>query len=151
MYTSKTHFKRLNENASGQAEPTKTRRSLDKPFNFIEQCLFWREKCHSPDPKHPNRHEKVVVCHTTEREGLPTFKEIILHECKAHNDDLGEQVRFRVLQAVSDLHAADVHYHQRCRLSFRNIPLIDSSSKTFDEAFDHVISSLPGDRAKIWN
>ena len=64
---------------------------------------------------------------------------------------MGEKVRSRILQAVSDLPAADARYHQRCRLSFRNIPLNPSSIKSCDEAFNHVTNRILEDKTKIWN
>ena len=92
----------------------RTCRSDISPFNFKEHCLICGEKCcPKPAPKYANRWRRVIQCRTADRgSNQSTFKDVIIDACDLRNDDWGQQVRPLVEGAVSDLHAADTHYHK---------------------------------------
>ena len=54
--------------------------------------------------------------------------------------------------AVSDLHAADAHYHKDCRVSFMYQKSTSAAVKGHkDESLQAVISVLSEDQSQIWN
>lgn len=61
------------------------------------------EKCDmDPDPRHPDRWRKAVVCRTADRPGRQTFKEAILEVCESRKDEHARHVKLRIMGAVSD-------------------------------------------------
>ncbi|KAK4328552.1 hypothetical protein Pmani_001029 [Petrolisthes manimaculis] len=94
--------------------PLKSSRRLGTTIlNFKEHCVSCDEKCLPLDPRHPDKWRKVYQCRTTE-----DYKQKILLNCDEHNDDLANEVRVRLSGVVTDLHAADVQYHneEECRI-----------------------------------
>ncbi len=62
----------------------------------------------------PSRWREVVQCRTDDRLGQKTFKTVILETCNERGDCKANDICMRVLEATSDLHAADVQYHKDC-------------------------------------
>ena len=65
--------------------------------------------------------------------------------CSVRNDNWADQVRLRVQDAISDLHAADARYHVNCKSSFmspKNVNVantsVQSSEDDLDVAFEYV-------------
>ena len=111
------HLKRSGISPATSKVPVKhTRRSDVEVFNFREKCFYCGEICTlKPDPKNPKRWQKALLCRTVDRPGKATFKETILSVCEARDDDWAKRVEVRIRGAVSDLHAADARYHDKCR------------------------------------
>ena len=102
--------------SSNEHLPTKHTRSDIKQFEFRKNCLFCGETCALiPDPHHPDRWRKAVLCRTADRPGRQSFREAILEACGSRKDEWARQVEVRIMGAVSDLHAADARYHDDCR------------------------------------
>ena len=82
--------------------------------------MFCGKLCElKPDPRNPTRWKKVVRCATANYEDNEGgFKKTILDICDKRNDVQAEEVRRRVEGAVTDLHAADAIYHQKCGAEF---------------------------------
>ena len=83
------------------------------------------------------------MCKTSDRVGLPTFKEQLLSVCDQRNDSWAMEVRVRLndVRASHDLHAADGRYHEKCRKLFSNKRNVSSASlgdKVIDEYFDRL-------------
>ena len=90
------------------------------PFNFSEHCIFGGKICvlHK-GPKNPSRWGKAVLCRASDRgPSNKRFKEVIFDVCKNRNDEWALQVEVQLQGAISDLHAADAHYHDDCRTNF---------------------------------
>ena len=69
----------------------------------------------TPDPKRPDRWNKATICRTAdEGKGNKTFKEVVLDVCEKRNDVITHQVSIRVQGAISDLHASNGKYHDKC-------------------------------------
>ena len=70
-------------------------------------------------------------------------------------DEWEKEVEVRLAGAVSDLHAADVRYHDDCRKKFMGKRNVESSSKEsveqVDHAFDATVSEMISDRLRIWS
>lgn len=52
-------------------------RSQVSAFEYSENCLFCGLICESKDPKHPEWWKPVKQCQTVERQGIPSFKDVI--------------------------------------------------------------------------
>ena len=164
-YTSTYHIKRYTAtkaSTSIDSEPVikRRRRSQDNvTFNFKEHCIFCGDMCEmEPDPRHPSRWRRVIKCRNSDRVQSPiTLKENILSTCEKRNDDWANQVRLRIQGAVSDLSAADAHYHKDCLTRFTSERNIKSSicnkheTLQADDAFEFVVRLILSDRSKIWN
>ena len=75
-----------------------------------KQCLFCGKRCDlEKDDKHPDRWQEAYLCKTSDRVGLPTFKEHLLSICDQRNDGWAMEVRVRLndVRATHDLHVAD--------------------------------------------
>ena len=131
-------------------------------FDFREHCLFCGQVCvMDVDPKNPNRWRRVVLCRTVCKvnRDAKTFLESIIETCNKRNDDQAQQVKLRVLGAVSDLHAADARYHKDCRDSFMPLRSVTFAAKastskqhtSIEEAFLSTVSDIEVDKSKIWN
>ena len=86
------------------------------------------------------------------------IKDVLIGICNDRNDELAEDIRMRLLGAVSDLHAADARYHVHCRNKFTAPKAIalaavnsEKQSNESDMAYDNVIRTLKHDEDKIWN
>jgi len=164
-YTSKSHLQRHLKHHPDDAEkvdvPTekKSRRSeTASVFAFREDCLFCGMECvMDVDPKNPSRWRKVVLCRTANRgPHQKSFKDTILEVCEQRKDEQSQQVKLRVIGALSDLHAADARYHKDCRDSFmvpRSIQTAATNpiSTESDTAFLSTTSELEADKSKMWN
>jgi len=83
------------------------------------------------------------------------MKEVILAVCHKQNDRWAEEVELRLCGALSDLHAADVRYHNDCKPAFmapKAIQHAHTSKDTVDadEAFKEVISIMESDKERLW-
>ena len=160
-YTSKTNLQRLLKRSEGHTEEapaSKQRRRSDTPkFDFMEHCLFCGEPCDlNKDYKNPGRWRQAFLCRTAERGEQQTFKQSILDVCNAHQDEIGQTVKMRVLAGVSDLHAADARYHDDCRKAFMSPRSVASASRPqesdeFDPAISATIATMKFDMSRIWN
>ena len=83
--------------------------------------------------------------------GSRGLKEIIFKACEKRKDTLSEQVRVRMGEVLTDLHAADVRYHVDCKATFVSPKSIEAaasgrfkitSTELNDTAFDSVIKYL---------
>ena len=84
-YTSKTHIsraikKRKSVSNDGETSSKISRRSSIASFDFKQDCFFCADKCMlNPDPKHPDRWKKAMLCRTSDRGvGHLSFKEVVL-------------------------------------------------------------------------
>ena len=157
-YTSKHKIARfLHKQQQCQCEqppPKRTRRSeTQSEFSFQTHCIFCGGKCtEQKDYRHPGRWRPVSRCRTIGSTNQ-NFKEAILQACHDRNDQWAEDVKLRVLSAVSDLHAADARYHRDCRPSFMG----PKSMKAFeskphkDQAFCKLITDMESDMSKLWS
>ena len=130
-YTSKHHIKRFVSHSEVAIEQNvepiakRSRRSTERGFSFKENCIFCGEACLPLDPRHPDRWRRVIMCRTADQgNSQSTFKDAILQTCELQNDKWADEVRSRVLLALSDLHPADGKYHKACLSAFKcNIPI----------------------------
>ena len=77
------------------------------------------------------------------------LKDVILNQCNARNDDLGETVRTRF---GSDLHAVNARYHNKCHITFfSKHKNVKSYEPPEDQAFVFLCESMDQDRKRIWN
>ena len=74
------------------------------------------------------------------------------------NDNLADQVRLRVQDAISDLHVADARYHVNCKsscMSPKNVNVANTSVKSseddLDVAFKYVTGLMLEDKSRVWN
>ena len=84
------------------------------------------------------------------------YKSHVFGVCDARNDRLGQIVKARVLSALSDLLAADAHYHHSCCRTFfdlRSTTTSPSESPSFnsDHAFLLVCNKMLENRTKFWS
>ena len=100
--------------------PKRAKRSEVPKFNFQQHCIYCGEECLvKKDPKNPSRWRPAYICTQFVRMGhKQSLKQELLEKCDERNDEWASQVRVRVCGAVSDLHAADAHYHKSCRVTF---------------------------------
>ena len=141
--------------SSNEPLPTKRTWSDIKQFEFRENCLFCSERCALiPDPRHPDRWRKAVLCRTADRPGRQSFKEAILEACGSRKDEWARQVEVRIMGAVSDLHAADARYHDDCRKSFISQRSVVFASKESiqckDRALNSTVSEMRSDKSRVW-
>ena len=87
-----------------------------------------------------------MYCRTTDRgKSQKLFKETILKTYSERNDKWAEEVRYRVLQATSDLHAGDGQCHKDCFSSFDcNKPAIIKVNNLQD-VFKAVVNTMIND------
>ena len=160
MYTSKTHLDRIRKKQSNTStsEPSlkRSKRSLDKLFNFRTDCLFCGSLCEEIDAKHPDRWRKFSLVRTVDRPGKDNYKETILQVCKLRNDEWSQEVIVRISGAISDLHAADARYHCDCRKLFMHSKYLDllqadNPHEEEDASLQMIINCMVGDDQHIWN
>lgn len=110
----------MHESASNnQPKPKIMRRSEHSAFDFQQHCAFGGEKCiMKPDPHHPGHWRTAKLCRTADLGKGTSFKDAILNVCHQRKDAWAKEVEHRVLGAISNLHAADAHYHNDCRCKF---------------------------------
>ena len=116
-YTSKLHIARCKKTPK-EPEPKRLCRSNENFFDFQSDCFFCGKECVEKDAKHPDRWKTFFHVRTVYMKNWEPFKDFILKICDIRSDSWSSDVKFRVNSALSDLHAADAHYHQDCRLSF---------------------------------
>ena len=109
---------------------------------FKEHCIFCGEKIFQFNTQDPDRWRKVVYCRTADRgKSQKSFKETILKTYSERNDKWAEEVRYRVLQATSDLHTGDGQYHKDCFSSFKcNKPVSIKVNNLLDNVFNTMIN-----------
>ena len=78
--------------------------------------------------------------------------------CDSRVDSLADSVRVRVSGALSDLYAADGHYHRDCYKSFmghRNVSTartnVEQDDDDTDNAFIALVGDVTEDKAHVWN
>ena len=107
-----------------------------------------------PDPRHPDRWRKAVLCRTAGRPGRQSFKEAILEACGSRKDKWARQVEVHIMGAVSDLHAADAHYHDDCQKSFMSqhsvVLASKESSQCKDSALNSTVSEMRSEKSHVW-
>ena len=161
-YTSKWHINRRKRQRkkSESNEPCVKRvhrSSTVETFNWKEDCLFCAKPCKiEKDPKHPDRWEEAYLCRTSERSniGREQYKKTLLDICDKRGDEWAEQVRIRLndSRALSDLHAADGRYHEKCRKLFTNALNVSISGSKgrknvpTEKAFTDLIDKMVADK-----
>ena len=96
------------------------------------------------------------MCRTADMPGGKSFKNSILQKCDERGDAHSNEVRVRVMEAITDLHAADAQYHKDCYLSFmpkRNVQSAGSSikdTKDRDYSLDNLIEVMKSTPDYIW-
>lgn len=164
-YTSKEKIERVRKSQKRKAEDegvrTTTRshtKVADKGvFEYKRDCMFCSEECLPIDDRHPERWDRVRKCMTkerfdTERNPLPTMKDMLLDVAEQRNDDMARRVKLH-LAFVSDLPSAECKYHVRCYNSFTKVPTYaDLPPGSADEnALREVIQYMSRDRSRLWN
>lgn len=102
-------------------------------FDFKEHCLFCPDvtPCSvEQDSIAPLKYRRAAsLVRTDKLANGQDYKQKLLGVCTERNDQLGHLVRDRILGAgLSDLHALDARYHQKCCKQFHNIPRANSDS-----------------------
>ena len=159
-YTSSYHINRYlkrtgSSSSSNEPLPTKRTWSDIKQFEFRENCLFCGETCALiPDPRHPDRWQKAVLCRTADHPGRQSFKEAILEACGSQKNKWARQVEVCFMGAVSNLHAADAHYHDDCQKSFisqRSVVFESKeSSQCKDSTLNSAVSEMRSEKSHVW-
>ena len=164
-YTSKEKIERVRKSQKRKAEDegvrTTTRshtKVADKGvFEYKRDCMFCSEECLPIDDRHPERWDRVRECMTkerfdTERNPLPTMKDMLLDVAEQRNDDVTRRVKLH-LAFVSDLPSAECKYHVHCYNSFTKVTTYaDLPTGSADEnALKEVIEYMNRDRSRIWN
>lgn len=139
--------KRKDDCCGSESEPPicKVRRSQVPEFQFDKHCLICGEECTPKDPKNPSRWNRVIKCETTDRPGLPPFKDVLLDACEQRNDDWGRKVEIRIKGALTDLPAADAQYHKKCYVDFMSIPVYVNLSFNTDAIDDDALKPVVDD------
>ena len=165
-YISSTHIQRhlKRKSFSSSVEilsPPKVslRSSTKVTFDVNKHCIFCGNECRmTPDPKHPDRWNKATLCRTADRgESNKSFKEVILTTCDKRNDEVANQVRIKIQGAISDLHASNGRYHDKCKNNFMASRSIASASRKDadenpnDTAFSNLISHMVSNASHIWS
>ena len=118
------HLKKLgidSRSSSSSRPPLKRARRSDSNFDFKQQCFYCGEACAlTPSKTNSSRWRRSYLCRTADRGTTKTFKETVMEICRQRNDKWAQEVQVRLEGAVSDLHAADAHYHDGCRKKFMN-------------------------------
>lgn len=89
-----------------------TLRSKTPKFDFTTHCLFCSEVLPTSSRLTTKRKKKISNVET-----MP-FKQNILDRAKERNDEWGEMVAKRIIEASSDLVAAEAKYHRNCAQDF---------------------------------
>ena len=120
-------------------------------FDFKEHCLF----CCDVTPcsvertgKLPLKYRRAAsLVRTDKLANGQDYKQKLLDICTERGDQLGHVVRDCILGAgLSDLHALDARYHQKCCKRFHNIPRSssDSSSSSYNTADQQALVDTLG-------
>ena len=83
------------------------------------------------------------------------MKDAILERCREHPDKWAQDVEFRVLYAVNDLHAVDARYHKDYKPAFkapRSVKgvLMSQNPAVKVQAFQAVVSKMEEDMDQLW-
>ena len=99
-----------------------------------------------------------LLCRTADRgEGNKSFKEVILTTCGKRNDEVANQVRIRIQGAISDLHASNGRYHDKCKnncmapRSIASASRKDADENPNDTAFSNLTSRMVSNASHIWS
>ena len=146
--------KRKLENTQQSTSIKRLRSSRTSVYEPLLHCVYCGETCDiNRDPKHPDRWRPAYVRRTCKIDGND-LKTKILEACDLRDDLSSDQVRVRVLAPISDLHAADVRYHNDCRLIFfsrKNITEQDTCQRSSAEiAFSDLVLSMKHSTEKVW-
>jgi hypothetical protein len=155
-YCSKRHIARLvakrEKPESDEVSRSSKRLRSQQCFNFDEHCLFCGEDCCIIRPKkHPDRWREAYICRTVDRDGDVPFKDTVINHAKQREDEWGQDVLFRTLGAVSDLHAVNARYHVDCRTKFFYQAAATNIFNQKDMPLAELVKIMISDRAKIWN
>ena len=100
---------------------------------------------------------QLIFAHNFKNRAKTSLKQEIFEKCDEQNDEWSSQVRVRVCGVVSDLHAADAHYHKSCRATFMS-PKSTSAARQEEQQEGHedksleiIINVLNEHQSKIWN
>ena len=147
-HTSTSHIARFlkkkhKANEAHEPESKRLRRLVEDQFNFRENCLFCGKKCEEKDRKHPDRWKKYFLVRTIYTKSWENFKDFILKICDIRCDTWSADVKFRVNSALSDLHVADVRYHQDCKTLFLHSKYVDLlAQKSYETLADPALDYL---------
>ena len=122
-------------------------------FSFKEHCLFCGQICElKPNPKNPKYWKKAFLCRTADRPGKRQFKHAVLEECIRIDDQQSRDVQLRVSGAVSDLHAAEARYHDKCSKLFflRTFATPQQRHESQEDTFRQLIHTIRVDRTRMW-
>ena len=163
-YTSSSNTAKFMSSSNAGNPPTKKLRSSQGSFDFFTQCMYCGEHCDiSKDSKHPDRWRPAYICRSTVSEHDRTpYRKFILDKCTARNDTWANEVRIRVLGAVSDLHAAEARYHKDCMSRFFSnrvrpsdqnyqAKITSHNQDAPDLAWNYLITAMSNDRNRMWN
>ena len=159
-YTSDFHINRHileQKSAKNDAGPSakRNRRSSTTPFAWKTHCFFCGEICIlEMDERHPDRWREAYLCRTADRKHGPDYKQVLLQICAQRKDQWADEVRTRLSDVITDLHAADARYHNDCRKSFtgtRNIEFAQGAEEeSIDEAYNKVVQLIRSEKTKVW-
>ena len=146
---------------SYEGDTKKRLRHSSEIFDFQTHCLYCLEDCDIvKDKKHPSRWRPASLVKTTFRGQTrqQPYNEYLLQKCEERNDSWADDVKGRILGAVSDLCAVKARYHRDCMrkfVLFRECNLYSGnqhiSSDCTDTAFDTIICILSNDKRIVWN
>ena len=104
--------------------------------------------------------KEAYLCKTSDRNNLgrEQYRKTLLDICDKRGDALADEVRIRLndVRALSDLHAADARYHEKCRKTFtnyRNIAgavTVELAKEPVEKALTDLIESMIADKTKTW-
>ena len=157
-YTSRTHIQHqvvgVKPRLKREPPPLKRLcRSELSSFVFKLHCIFCGETCSLEyDPSNPSRWRAAYLCKTA---SCGTgFQDSILEVCGRQKDAWANQVEVRLQGAISDLHAAEVRYHDSCRKNFMLFKIIEAntyaSTSDTDLAFDKLVEDIISKKSNIW-
>ena len=161
-YTSKLmirrHLKTVSRSSSEPSPSKRTRFKDPEIFSFQTHCIFCGNTCNETIPKkNPKIWRTVSRCCTADSgTNGKTLKEEILQRCIERGDQWAHDVEFRVLGAVSDLHAADARYHRDSKPAFMAPKSVDncnkfgSSNGRENKAFQIVVRTMEEDKDRLW-
>ena len=96
--------------------------------------------------------KKAFLCRTADRPGKRQFKHAVLEECIRIDDQQSRDVQLRVSGAVSDLHAAEARYHDKCSKLFflRTFASPQQRHESQEYTYRQLIHTIRVDRTRMW-